>query len=597
MIKVGPAKPRETGYFQRHAMSTVSFELTLRCCSILMKSKRQKMSSSIISEAEYYDLGSYSRTITTTIEDAQKWFDRGLVWTYAFNHEEAAQCFEKAITADPNCAMAYFGLAYTLGPNYNKPWEAFDGEDIVMSMDRAHRAAAQAKEKSASASPIEYALIDAVQLRYPKLWSPNDDFSVWNWEYAKEMESVYEKFSEDLDVSALYADSLMNLTPWKLWGLADGQPEKGSRTLETKEVLERALSTDAGLQHPGLLHLYIHLMEMSSTPEIALTIADNLRGLVPDSGHLNHMPTHLDILCGDYRRAIASNLESIHADEKFLAHAGPLNFYTLYRCHNYHFLIYAAMFSGQSKIALQFVTQLENTIPEILLRIKSPCMADWLEGFLGTRTHVLIRFGRWQDLLDAPVPKDSRLYCTTTAMVHYGKGVALAATGKIEEAEKERQLFHEAVKEVPCSRTLFNNTCVDILAVASAMLDGELAYRQRDFDTAFSELRRSIKLDDELPYDEPWGWMQPTRHAYGALLLEQNKFEEAASIYCADLGMDDTLPRAKRHPNNVWALHGYHESLMKLGKVSEAGIIKPQLRLALAVADVPVKSSCFCRLG
>ena len=212
------------------------------------------------------------------------------------------------------------------------------------------------------------------------------------------------------------------------------------------------------------------------------------------------------------------------------------------------------------------------------------------------RIHVFIRFGRWQDLLGLELPKDQELYCVTTAMIRYGKGIALASTGKVEEAEKERRLFRDAVKRVPSSRTIFANKCIDILAVAGAMLDGELAYRQGNFDLAFDELQRSISLDDALPFDEPWAWMQPTRHAYGALLLEQGHVEKASAVYSADLGMDDTLPRALRHPNNVWALHGYHECLVKLGRAAEAKILEQRLKLATAVADVPIRSSCFCRL-
>ncbi len=556
---------------------------------------RQKELSPVFSQKEYYDLGSFHRPVTTCSEDAQTWFDRGLVWTYAFNHEEAAKCFEKAITSDPGCAMAYWGLGYSLGPNYNKPWDVFDDQDLAKSVNRTHLAAAQAKANYATALPVERALIDAIQFRYLQEW-PATDFSVWNQQYAEAMESVSRNFPDDLDVATLYADALMNLTPWQLWHLPSGQPAAGARTMEAKGVLDRALSKENGLGHAGLLHLYIHLMEMSGMPETALTVADHLRGLVPDAGHLNHMPTHLDILCGDYRRAIASNSEAIRADERFLAQAGPLNFYTLYRSHNYHFLIYAAMFSGQSKIALQTVAQLEESIPEDLLRVKSPPMADWLEGFLSTRMHVLIRFGRWQDIRNLEIPRDPELYCVTTAMTHYGNGVALAATGMVEEAEHERALFREAVTRVPPTRTLFNNRCIDILAVAGAMLEGELAYRRADFNLAFEHLMRSITLDDALPYDEPWGWMQPTRHAYGALLLEQGHVEKAAAVYSADLGMDHTLPRALQHPNNVWALHGYHECLIKLGRTAEARIIEPQLRLALAVADVSIRSSCFCRL-
>ncbi|CZR56924.1 probable TPR domain protein [Phialocephala subalpina] len=555
----------------------------------------EKLPSPVSSQDEYYDLGSYHREITTRSKDAQAWFNRGIIWTYAFNHEEAAKCFEHAISNDPKCAMAYWGLAYSLGPNYNKPWEMFDEEEVVTSVNRTHHAVTQAKEHLVAASLVERAVINALQFRYPKEW-PAKEFSMWNQQYAGAMEAVYKDFSDNLDVAALYADALMNLTPWQLWDLSTGKPAKGARTMDAKAVLERALDTEEGLKHPGLLHLYIHLMEMSGSPEAALTIGDHLRGLVPDSGHLNHMPTHLDVLCGDYRRAIASNSDAILADEKFLARDGPLNFYTLYRSHDYHFRIYAAMFSGQSKIALQTVDQLEQSILEDLLRVKSPPMADWLEGFVSTKIHVLVRFGRWQDLIDLELPQDQEIYCVTTAMIHYGKGVAFAAIGKVSEAEDERNLFQEGVRRVPASRTLFNNTCIDILTIASAMLNGEIAYRQGDFDLAFQKLRQSIALDDSLPYDEPWGWMQPTRHAYGALLLEQGQVEEAAKVYAADLGFDDTLPRALRHPNNVWALHGYYECLMKLGRRAEARIVEPQLKMAAAVADVPIRSSCFCRL-
>jgi tetratricopeptide (TPR) repeat protein len=334
---------------------------------------------------------------------------------------------------------------------------------------------------------------------------------------------------------------------------------------------------------------------MSATPEAAMPIADRLRGLVPDAGHLQHMPTHLDILCGDYRRAVASNMDAIRADEKFLAKAGPLNFYTLYRCHDYHFRMYAAMFVGQFKVAWEVVDWIEATVPENLLRVESPPMADWLEAFHGMRVHVLIRFGRWEEILALPLPKDQDLYCVTTALFQYAKGVALAATGNVQEAEKQRQVFQEAQVRVKPSRTLFNNTCVDILRVAQSMLDGEIQYRRGNFDAAFKYMREAIALDDALPYDEPWGWMQPPRHAYGALLLEQGYVEEAAAVYSVDLGFDDTLPRALRHPNNVWSLHGYHECLLKLGCFAEARILKPQLDFAIAMADVPITSSCFCR--
>ncbi|MFF4397463.1 hypothetical protein [Streptomyces sp. NPDC001480] len=544
---------------------------------------------------EYYDLGTHRRPVTTSSPEAQTWFDRGLVWTYAFNHEEAVSCYEAAVAADPDCAMAYWGIAYALGPNYNKPWDFFDEQDLARTVERTHAAVELAQEKAATATPVERALIDALRARYPKARAV-EDCSVWNAPYADRMRAVYELAPDDLDVATLYADALMNITPWQLWDLRTGEPAKGARTREAKAVLDRALAVDGGAAHPGVLHLYVHLMEMSPTPEAALRVADRLRGLVPDAGHLQHMPSHLEVLCGDYRRVVADNSAAIVADEKFHARAGAMNFYTLYRSHNHHFKIYGAMFLGQARTALDAVAQLEASIPEELLRVQSPPMADWLEGFLAMRVHVLIRFGRWADILRTPMPADPDLYSVTTAMLHYARGVALSATGRIAEAETERALFRAALPRVQATRMLFNNTCTDILAVASAMLDGELEYRKGDHDAAFAALERSIELDDNLPYDEPWGWMQPTRHAYGALLLEQGRVAEAEAVYRADLGLDDTLARPLQHPGNVWSLHGLHECLLRLGKTGEARLVAQQLKIAAAVADVPVEASCYCRL-
>ncbi|MER6221314.1 hypothetical protein ABT189_12145 [Streptomyces sp900105755] len=545
---------------------------------------------------DYYDLGRHGRRVTTSSASAQTWFDRGLNWTYAFNHEEAVRCFEASGAADPDCAMADWGIAYALGPNYNKPWEFFDPDELADTMERTHAAVERAHAKAAPATPVERALIEALRARYPQSAAPDAAAcSVWNTAYADSLRTAYGLAPDDLDVATLYADALMNLTPWQLWDIRSGRPADGARTEEAKAVLERALGTESGAGHPGLLHLYIHLMEMSPTPELALPFADRLRDLVPDAGHLQHMPSHLEVLCGDYRRVVSDNAAAVAADEKYLARAGAMNFYTLYRCHNLHFGIYGAMFLGRLQDALATAERLEAAVPEELLRVQSPPMADWLEGFLAMRVHVLVRFGRWDDILRLPPPADPRLYRVTTAMLHYARGVAHAATGRIAQAETDRARFRDAVAAVPESRMLFNNTCVDILAIASAMLDGELAYRKGDFDTAFAELRRAVDLDDNLPYDEPWGWMQPTRHAYGALLLERGRIAEAEAVYRADLGLDDTLPRALQHPGNVWALHGFHECLRRLGREGEARIVGQQLRLAAAVADVPVEASCFCR--
>jgi tetratricopeptide (TPR) repeat protein len=293
---------------------------------------------------------------------------------------------------------------------------------------------------------------------------------------------------------------------------------------------------------------------------------------------------------------VVSNLAAVQVDQRFVEHEGPLNFYSLYRAHNLHFVVYSAMFEGQSRVALRAADDLAAQLTPALLAIESPPMADWLEAFVPLRIHVLVRFGQWDELIAEPLPDDVELYCTTSATIHYGRGVAHATKGQLAQAHAEREAFATAYARIPDTRYLFNNTARDILAIAKEMLDGEIAYRESRFDDAFVKLRRAIELDDALPYDEPWGWMQPTRHAYGALLLEQGHVEEAAAVYAADLGLDPTLSRPCQHPGNVWSLHGYHECLRRLGRDAEAVIIGGQLDLVKARADVPILASCACRL-
>ncbi len=543
----------------------------------------------------YYDLGSYHRPIETPSPQAQTWADRGLVWAYAFNHDEAIRCFERALGLDPDLAIARWGIAYSIGPNYNKAWEAFDRADLAASLARARMELGLASKARASA--VERGLIEALQARFPTE-DPDDTAALQagHARYADAMAKLAEAYPDDIDVQALAADAMVNVTAWALWDTRTGEPAPGSRVVEAKRILDDALATSAGRRHPGVLHLYLHTMEMSAAPQVALPAADLLRGLVPDAGHLQHMASHIDVLCGDYRSSIVANLAAVQADRRFVEREGPLNFYSLYRAHNLHFVVYSAMFEGNSAVALQAADELAGQLTPQLLAIESPPMADWLEAFVPLRIHVLVRFGRWDDLVAHPLPDDAELYCTTAATIHYGRGVAHASKGQIPQARAEREAFAAAYARIPESRYLFNNTARDILAIAAEMLDGEILYREGDFDDAFAHLRRAIELDDALPYDEPWGWMQPTRHAYGALLLEQGRVEEAAEVYAADLGLDPTLSRPCQHPANVWSLHGYHECLQRLGRGAEADIIGQQLTLAAARADVPIAASCACRL-
>ena len=389
----------------------------------------------------------------------------------------------------------------------------------------------------------------------------------------------------------------MNLTPWKMWDLKTGKVADGAGTAEAREVLESAFADQpSAFDHPGLLHLYVHLMEMSPFPERALRAGDRLRELVPDAGHLIHMPTHLDVQCGHYADVLHWNQKAIEADRKFLEREGPLNFYSAYRIHNYHFAIYGGMFLGQYAPAMDAAEELIDTLPEELLRIESPPMADHLEAYLSMKQHVLVRFGRWREIIDQKLPADANLYRATTAMMHYAKGVAHSALGEIEEAEAAREHFLKSKAGVPDTRRVHNNIVPDLLAIGKAMLEGELEYRKANYDVAFGHLRRAIELDDTLPYDEPWGWMQPTRHALGALLLEQGEVDEAEAVYRADLGLDGMLSRACQHPDNPWSLHGLHECLKRRGEKIEIRLIRQRLDLASARADIPITASCFCRM-
>jgi len=543
--------------------------------------------------SDYYDLGNYSRRISTESPDSQLWFDRGLIWNYGYHHEEAIECFKKSLEFDPTCVMAHWGIAYASGPNYNKQWGDFDDDEKQTCLNDAHEAVANAKKNLDHAKAFEIELIEALDKRYPA--DPSiDDFGPWNDAFADAMRKVYQNHPDDMDICTIFAEAIMNRTPWKLWDLPTGKPAAGADTLEAIKVLETAftrLADQGSNKHPGLLHMYLHLMEMSPHPEKALNAGDSLSELVPDAGHLLHMATHVDVLCGDYQNVVLRNHQAIQADQKYLARSGPMNFYTIYRCHNYHFKIYGAMFLGQKKVAIDTADELSASLTREVLEP----MADWLEAFFPMKQHVLIRFGMWDEIKAQALPDDPDLYAMTTALINYAKTVAYAATGDLPGAEAARDDFRAAKAGLPETRMLFNNTCADILGVAEAMLEGELSYRKGDFDEAFDHLRRSVALDDNLPYDEPWGWMQPTRHALGALLLEQDRIEEAEVIYRADLGFDGTLARACQHPNNVWSLHGIHECLNRLGRENEAMLITPQLDIALARADVEIKYSCYCR--
>ncbi len=542
-----------------------------------------------------FDLGHHSMPVTTSAPHAQIWFDRALAWLYGFHHEEAERCLIEALKADPDCAMAHWAVAFLIGPNYNKTWQSFGPDELKITLDKARNslAAAQACNKNA----VEKALIEALTARYPE-YSEDVDLEACADKYANEMRKVREKFSDHYDVISLSVEAMMCRTPWQMWDPVTGEVIDGADTLECRSVLEKAIDTiyeNNQRHHVGIWHLYIHLMEMSPVPEAALKVADELRELVPSSGHLLHMSTHIDVLCGDYQNVVVWNHKGSIADEINWERDGALNFYSGYRMHNYHFKLYGAMLLGQFKPAMEAVRDLKRTLPDELIRLTDPVpMANWFEGFYSIETHALARFGKWQDLVDCPLPEDPDLYCMTAAMNHYGKGIAHAALKQHDKALEAQNNFEVSAAKLTDERMIHVVRCVDICGVARELMGGEIEYHNGSYDLAFTHLRNAVALEDALPYDEPWGWMMPSRHALGALLSEQKHYEEAAAAYEADLGITDECIRSNRHPNNVWALVGLRDCYKALGKHKEAAMIKPQLNFALSRADKEIYSSCFC---
>ncbi len=551
------------------AANNRTFLLLCLACSIGVHATRRSALYAEAPVAEYFDLGLFERPVKTESVAAQTWFNRGLAMCYAFNHEEGTRCFEKAYAADPKCSLALWGLAYSLGPNFNNMEIAAD------QLSRAQMAIRLAQLSAGDGKSVENSLIKALATRYAAL--ADDDKRDAHREYADAMRGVYQKHADDPDVAALYAESLITLQPWKHWS-ASGVA--AAETDEIVRVLESALKQTP--QHPGLCHFYLHTQEMSPTPEKASDAADVLRKAMPDAGHLVHMPSHIDVLLGDYEQVILANQLAIEADEKFVRVGGRNNFYTYYRIHSYHFAVYGAMFDGQSKLAMEMARAIPKQIPHEMLKEQT----DFLDAFLPTTLHVMIRFGRWDDILLEKQPED--WLPVSRSIWHYARGLSYAAKNMVPEAESEQKAFNAVRQTVPETSILFNNTSRDILGVAESMLAGEIAYRRGDHEEAFTNLREAVKRDDKMNYDEPWGWMQPARHALGALLLEQNRLDEAEAVYRADL---------ERHPKNLWSLQGLTEIFRKQSKSKELATAKSQLDTASRRADVVVDRSCFCRLN
>ena len=549
---------------------------------------------------DHFDLGTHTRTVSTVSPDAQRLFNLGLNWCFGFNQEEGVTCFKEVLKHDPNCVMAHWGIAYARGPFYNNLWrqhcpqEAADTTRICYEHIQAARAAFD------HASNLEKELVEALSARFqkPRPVSP-DEFDRWDDDYANAMRRVYYRYPDDHDVAALFAEAIMTRTAWKLWNVNTGEPTPGADTLEALHVIESSIATKERLgetQHPAILHLHIHVTEMSAEPERARRSADILSTLCPDAGHMNHMPGHTYVLSGDYDLAKTASEKAIKADQLYVDYAGANNFYTTARAHDLHLMMFTCMFLGQYHDAKKAADAICSTLTKELLSITDrPQMVITMEGYYSMKMHVFVRFGRWQEIIDEPTPKESNLYPVTIAMHHYAKTVAYAFLKDLSKAEQHRTLFYKAVSSIDPKREFFNNPAVDILAIGESMLEGELAYHKGHYAEAFMHLRESVRRNDSLHYSEPWPWMHPPRHALAALLAEQNQFEEAEDVYRTDLGLNNKLQRCAQHPNNVWALHGLVECLEKRNETTEIIELRRLLHAAQLKTDTPITSSCLCR--
>lgn len=547
-----------------------------------------------------FDLGKHTRPISTSSSEAQRWFNIGLNWCYGFNHEEGVKCFLKAIEHDPECVMAHWGVAYGSGPFYNNVWRQFSEAEADDATKVGHDHLRRALSFAHTANGFENRLVEALAQRFQKPHCVTGEiFDQWDDDYANAMRDVYQSNKDDDDIAALFAEAMITRTAWKLWDVKTGLPASKSDVLEALEVIERSIATQGAQQepqHPAILHLHIHATEMSNKPEQAMRSADILSTLCPDAGHMNHMPGHTYVLCGEYEKAKQASERAIRADDMYVDYAGAFNFYTTARCHDLHLMMYACMFLGQFKPAMAAAEQMCATPSKEVLSVKGrPQLAITMEGYHSMKMHVLVRFGRWQDIFDAPMPDDPSLYCVSTAMHHYAKGVAFAALKNFAAAEQEREQFHVAMASIPDNRKFFNNSAHATLSVGEKMLDGELEYHKGNYDAAFAHLRTSVYRDDNLEYTEPWAWMHPPRHALAALLAEQGFFDEAEDVYRTDLGLDDKLQRCAQHPDNVWALHGLVECLRQRGETDELPAFEAKLAAAVAKTDVAITSSCLCR--
>ena len=515
---------------------------------------------------QFSGLGTFHRGVTTRSEMTQNYFDQGMRFIFAFNHDEATRSFAKAAELDPRCAACLWGVALSLGPNYNMP---------MMAEARAKVGwAAVEKAKTLPASPVERALILALGKRFdrakpldPASGPPRLDA------YADAMKEVTERYPNDLDVQTLYAEALMNKNPWKLW-TTDGKP--GPDTNEIVAILERVLAKDAN--HPGANHYYIHAMEASPHPEKALAAAQRLGDMMPAAGHLDHMPAHIFERVGQYEASAEANRKGAAADAAYYTKTTAPDYYPMYTAHNFEFLASSAAMEGRKAEAVKAAAKSRAAISDDLL-IGMGGGPDW---YVAYTYEAMLRFGLWDDALTAPAPSAK----LSGLMVAYleAKATALAAKGRLDEADQVASALDSAAAAAPGEYRCGQNAAKDCFAIASLRAHARVALARKDTDKGLELLRQAVAHEDQLAYDEPSDAFFPTRHVLGAALMAAGKPAEAETVYREDL---------KRNAENGWALYGLKTALEAQGKTAEAADVERRFTEAWKYADITLTASAY----
>lgn len=515
----------------------------------------------------YANLGAYHYEVTTSTPLAQRYFDQGLRLYYAFNHAEAIRAFEEAVRLDPQCAMCYWGISLALGPNINAPLDSVAGVAAYAAIRRA-----VAREEDADAR--ERALIRALATRYVAV--PPSDRASLDSAYALAMADVARQYPSDLEAATLYAEALMDLSPWRYW-TQEGEPRPD--TPEILAQLERV--TAANPDHPGANHFYIHAVE-AVQPERAVAAAERLAGLMPGAGHLVHMPGHIYVRVGRYVDAIKANEHAVHADESYIRDQNPVfGIYVAgYYPHNYDFLAFAASMVGRSAQAIGAADKLPSLVPVEMLH--APGMT-FLQHHRTRNLQLRVRFGRWDEILAVPAPPEDLPHAR--AMWHYARGRALAGRGEVSAAEAELARVRAAAAdpELAPLRLEFN-TAGAVLGIAEEVLAGHIAAAREDFAAAVDHLREAARREDALVYGEPPDWTVPVRQELGRVLLAASRAAEAEQTFREDL---------ERFPENGWSLAGLAQALRAQGRADEADTIAARFTIAWSTADIAPPATGF----